>query len=47
MSQEIEHMDEVDRDPKVHEATAEDEGQILRELYGEPDADGIFRGEGE
>ncbi|MCP9953102.1 hypothetical protein LUW76_31880 [Actinomadura madurae] len=40
------HMDEVDVHPDVHRATEPDEEQILRELYGEPDADGIFRGEG-
>ncbi len=39
------HMDEVDVNPDVHRATEPDEEQILRELYGEPDADGIFRGE--
>ncbi|WP_168221235.1 hypothetical protein [Actinomadura sp. WMMA1423] len=38
-------MDEVDVNPDVHRATEPDEEQILRELYGEPDADGIFRGE--
>ncbi|NDU76071.1 hypothetical protein GWI34_26085 [Actinomadura sp. DSM 109109] len=41
------HMDEVDVHPDVHRATEPDEEQILRELYGEPDADGIFRGQGE
>ncbi|MES9543444.1 hypothetical protein [Actinomadura sp. NPDC000600] len=40
------HMDEVDVNPDVHRATEPDEEQILRELYGEPDAEGIFRGEG-
>ncbi|MEV4006107.1 hypothetical protein [Actinomadura sp. NPDC049753] len=40
------HMDEVDVNPDVHRATEPDEEQILRELYGEPDADGIFRGQG-
>jgi hypothetical protein len=40
------HMDEVDVNPGVHRATEPDEEQILQELYGEPDADGIFRGEG-
>ncbi|GGQ18608.1 hypothetical protein BKA00_004708 [Actinomadura coerulea] len=39
------HMDEVDVNPDVHRATEPDEEQILRELYGEPDADGIFRGQ--
>ena len=27
-------------------ATEDDEEQILLELYGEPDAEGIYRGEG-
>ncbi|MEV0664533.1 hypothetical protein ACIBI3_26480 [Actinomadura luteofluorescens] len=40
-------MDEVDVNPDVHRATEPDEEQILRELYGEPDADGIFRGQGQ
>ena len=39
-------MDQVDVHPDVHRATEPDEEQILRELYGEPDADGIFRGQG-
>jgi hypothetical protein len=37
---------DVDRHPSVHRATEPDEEQILRELYGEPDPDGVFRGEG-
>jgi hypothetical protein len=40
------HMSEVDAHPDVHRATEPDEEQILEELYGAPDADGIFRGEG-
>jgi hypothetical protein len=36
----------VDRYPGVHTATEPGEEQILRELYGEPDPDGVFRGEG-
>lgn len=30
----------------VHEwgATEADEGRVLRELYGDPDADGVYRG---
>ncbi|MEW2355832.1 hypothetical protein [Spirillospora sp. NPDC029432] len=39
-------LDEVDVHPDVHRATEEDEEQVLRELYGEPDEDGIYRGEG-
>ncbi len=45
MAQEIEHMDEVDSDPKAHMATAEDEEEVLRQLYGQPDENGIFLGE--
>ncbi|GAA4336570.1 hypothetical protein BJY14_005239 [Actinomadura luteofluorescens] len=41
------HMDEVDVNPNVHRATEPDEEQVLRELYGEPDTDGIFRGQGQ
>ncbi|SNR54787.1 hypothetical protein [Actinomadura mexicana] len=44
---EADHMDEVDVNPGVHRATETDEEQILRELYGEPGADGIFRGHNE
>ncbi|MFI0353681.1 peptidoglycan-binding protein [Actinomadura sp. 9N407] len=36
-------MDRVDVHPDVHRATEADEEQILRELYGEPDDDGVFR----
>ncbi|MFF5258813.1 hypothetical protein ACFY4C_07690 [Actinomadura viridis] len=43
---ESEHMDAVDVHPDVHRATEEDEEQVLRGLYGEPGADGIYRGEG-
>ncbi|MDL4814836.1 hypothetical protein [Actinomadura opuntiae] len=43
---EASHMDEVDVNPAVDRATEPDEEQVLRELYGEPDGDGIFRGEG-
>ncbi|MFB4297990.1 hypothetical protein [Actinomadura sp. NTSP31] len=43
---EASHMDEVDVNPGVDRATEPDEEQVLRELYGEPDKDGIFRGEG-
>ncbi|GAA4320927.1 hypothetical protein [Actinomadura luteofluorescens] len=42
---EADHMNEVDVDPGVHRATETDEEQVLRGLYGEPDAAGIFRGE--
>ncbi|MFI0357669.1 hypothetical protein [Actinomadura sp. 9N407] len=38
-------LDEVDVHPDVHRATEEDEEQVLRALYGEPDEDGIYRGE--
>ncbi|MFF5259555.1 hypothetical protein ACFY4C_11470 [Actinomadura viridis] len=38
-------MDQVDVHPDVHRATEADEEQILRDLYGEPDSDGVYRGE--
>ncbi|WP_279509897.1 hypothetical protein [Actinomadura sp. 7K507] len=38
-------MDEVDVNPGVHRPTEPDEEQVLGELYGEPDAYGVFRGE--
>lgn len=41
-----ERMDEVDAHPDAHRATEPDEAEVLRELYGEPDADGVYRGEG-
>jgi hypothetical protein len=41
-----EQMADVDAHPDAHRATEDDELQVLRELYGEPDADGVFRGEG-
>jgi hypothetical protein len=39
-------MDRVDVHPDARRATEPDEGQVLRELYGEPGPDGVFRGEG-
>lgn len=39
-------MTQVDADPRVHEATEGDEEAVLRDLYGEADADGIHRGDG-
>ncbi len=39
------HMDEVDVHYGVHHPTEPDEEQVLRELFGEPDADGVFRAE--
>ena len=44
---EIEHMDEVDADPRVHQATEPDEEQVLAGLYGDPDQHGVYRGAGE
>jgi hypothetical protein len=38
-------LDEVDVHPDAHRATEEDEEAVLRALYGEPDEDGIYRGE--
>ena len=34
----------VDQDPQVHRATTGDEESMLRELYGAPNAEGIYRG---
>lgn len=42
---EIERMDEVDADPRVHTATETDEETVLRDLYGDPDRYGIYRKE--
>jgi hypothetical protein len=39
-------MVDVDANPNAHRATEADEEAVLREMYGEPDEDGIFRGEG-
>lgn len=41
---ELEHMDQVDRHPGVDRATESDEEQVLEALYGEPDAQGVYRG---
>jgi hypothetical protein len=43
---EREDMTAVDAHPDVHRATEDDEEQVLKDLYGEPDADGVYRGEG-
>ena len=39
-----ERMDKVDVNPDAHRATEPDEERVLRELYGEPDQYGVFRG---
>ncbi|WP_192809676.1 hypothetical protein [Actinomadura rudentiformis] len=44
---EVDYMDLVDVHPDVHRATEPDEEQVLRDLYGEPDEDGVFRADGE
>ena len=44
MSQPAE-MEQVDVHPDVHRATEDDEERVLRRLYGEPDEEGIYRGE--
>lgn len=36
---------DVDRHPGAHQPTVPDEEAALRELYGDPDADGVFRGD--
>lgn len=43
---EDEPMERVDVYPGAHQPTEPDEEAVLRELYGEPDGDGIYRGEG-
>ncbi|MBA9005839.1 MULTISPECIES: hypothetical protein [Thermomonospora] len=43
---EVTHMDQVDRNADAHRATEPDEEQVLRELYGEPDPDGVYHGTG-
>ncbi|MFG2001287.1 hypothetical protein ACGFNU_19280 [Spirillospora sp. NPDC048911] len=45
-AREVDYMKNVDVHPDVHRATEPDEDQVLRELYGEPDDDGIFRADG-
>jgi hypothetical protein len=37
-------MDRVDANPGVHTVTEDDEEQVLKDLYGDPDDDGIYRG---
>ncbi|WP_240809752.1 hypothetical protein [Actinomadura sp. WMMA1423] len=44
MNQELEHMDEVDVHPAVHNPTEPDEQEVLESLFGAPDRDGFFRG---
>jgi hypothetical protein len=41
---ETEHMEQVDADPRVHRATEDDEETVLKDLYGEPDTYGVYRG---
>lgn len=41
-----ERMIDVDAHPDAHRATEADEERVLKDLYGEPDADGVYRGEG-
>lgn len=36
--------DGVDQHPDVDKATVLDEDEVLRKLYGDADADGIYRG---
>ena len=47
MEHEHEHVDAVDAHPDAHRATVANEEEILKELYGDPDADGFYRGEEE
>lgn len=39
-------MAEVDAHPDAHRATEPDEAPVLAGLYGVPDRDGVYRGEG-
>lgn len=41
-----ERMTDVDAHPDAHRATEVDEEAVLKELYGDPDDDGVYRGEG-
>lgn len=41
-----ERLDEVDQSPEVDRATEADEEEVLRDLYGDPDAQGVYRGVG-
>lgn len=44
---EVDYMNQVDVAPEAHaDSTAEEQG-VLRDLYGEPDDDGIYRWTGE
>jgi hypothetical protein len=43
---ETERMDDVDTHPDAHRPTEGDEEQVLSELYGGSDRDGVYRGEG-
>lgn len=45
-AQELAHMGKVDVHPDVHRATESDEEEVLRRLYGEPDEQDFYRGEG-
>jgi hypothetical protein len=44
---EADHMEGVDQHPDAHRPTEADEEQVLSGLYGGPDRDGVYRGEGE
>jgi hypothetical protein len=46
MNDDEERMDEVDMHPDVGRATEADEEQVLRDLYGDPDEQGVYRGVG-
>lgn len=41
---EAELMPRVDLFPGAHQPTEPDEEDVLRELYGEPDQDGVYKG---
>lgn len=43
---EDELVQRVDVYPGAHQPTEPDEEAVLKDLYGEPDGDGIYRGDG-
>jgi len=45
LSQEDQLRHMTDTGAKSVEATEEDEDEVLRSLYGEPDEDGVYRGD--
>ncbi|MFI0484898.1 hypothetical protein [Actinomadura sp. 9N215] len=44
MTENEERMVDVDVHPDAHRPTEGDEEQVLKELYGEPDQYGVYKG---